>query len=267
MRILFVYLLGIAFLTAPALQAKAESNLELTLNSEIEWSPLNPARGDKSPQAGQLWGDRTQEGPSGFLVKFVDGFSSPPHIHNVTYKGVVINGLVHNDAPEAANMWMPAGSFWTQPAGEAHITSAKGDINIAYIEIEDGPYLVQHAHEQFDNGERPINVDKSNLVWLSSSDTKWVEDNRAKITHLWGNLKDGQLSGSFIKLPKGFSGSVQNDGTDFRAVVISGQVQHESSSLTAGSYFGANEAKTHTISTNEETVIYVRTNGKYNVSN
>ena len=60
----------------------------------------------------------------------MDGFSSPPHIHNVTYRAMVIKGLVHNDDPEAENMWMPPGSFWTQPAGEAHITSAKGEENI-----------------------------------------------------------------------------------------------------------------------------------------
>ncbi|MEM9420868.1 MAG: DUF4437 domain-containing protein, partial [Planctomycetota bacterium] len=85
--------------------------------SEVPWTALNPARGDKSPQAGTIWGDRGAEVPTGFLVKFVDGFSSPPHIHNVTYRGVVIEGLVHNDDPDAANMWMPPGSYWTQPAG------------------------------------------------------------------------------------------------------------------------------------------------------
>ena len=43
----------------------------------------------------------------------------------------------------AKEMWMPAGSFWTQPRGESHITAASGDSNVAYIEIEDGPYLVR----------------------------------------------------------------------------------------------------------------------------
>lgn len=114
---------------------------ELLLFSDIEWSPLNPARGDNSPLAGNIWGDRTKEGATGFLVQFKKGFSSPPHIHNVTYRGIVLSGEVHNDDPEAANMWMPAGSYWTQPAGEAHITSAAGDFNMAYIEIQNGPYL------------------------------------------------------------------------------------------------------------------------------
>lgn len=87
---------------------------EVLLQSDVQWTPLNPARGDQSPQAGTLWGDRTNSGASGFLVQFVDGFSSPPHIHNVTYRGVVISGLIHNDDPKAEKMWMPEGSFWTQ---------------------------------------------------------------------------------------------------------------------------------------------------------
>ncbi|MFC4992892.1 DUF4437 domain-containing protein [Rubritalea tangerina] len=93
--------------------------------AQVSWGALNPARGDKGPRAGALWNDRTTKKPSGFLVRFSDGFSSPPHIHNVTYRGVVISGQIHNDDPEATEMWMPPGSFWTQPAGEVHVTSGK----------------------------------------------------------------------------------------------------------------------------------------------
>ena len=89
-------------------------------------------------------GGRTGESPTGFLVKFVDGFSSPPHIHNVTRRAAVLDGLVHNDDPDAAPMWMPVGSFLTQPAGEVHITSAKGDVNIALVEIDTSPYRLCH---------------------------------------------------------------------------------------------------------------------------
>ena len=30
---------------------------------EVDWGALNPARGDASPRAGNLWGDRTKNGP------------------------------------------------------------------------------------------------------------------------------------------------------------------------------------------------------------
>jgi len=140
--------------------------LKIHTHSSADWEKLNPARGKKSPKALTLWGDRKGNVATGFMVQFVDGFSSPPHIHNVSYKGIVIEGLVHNDDPKAGNMWMPAGSFWTQPKGETHITSAKGKKSIAFIEIESGPYLVQPINKSFDSGERPINVVPSNFVWI-----------------------------------------------------------------------------------------------------
>ncbi|MEO1279451.1 MAG: DUF4437 domain-containing protein, partial [Planctomycetota bacterium] len=66
--------------------------VEVVLASEANWGALNPARGDAGPRAADLWGDRTLAGATGFLVKFAEGFSSPPHIHNVTYRGLVIEG-------------------------------------------------------------------------------------------------------------------------------------------------------------------------------
>ena len=149
---------------------------DLVLASEVTWEQLNPARGDKSPKAGTLWGDRNGTGPTGFLVQFADGFSSPPHIHNVSYRGMVISGLIHNDDPGAADMWLPTGSFWTQPKGEVHITAAKGTTNVAYIEIEKGPYLVLPPEEAFDSGERPINVDASNIVSAARSQPRSSPD-------------------------------------------------------------------------------------------
>ncbi|WP_081485539.1 DUF4437 domain-containing protein [Bernardetia litoralis] len=140
---------------------------KVVLSSEIVFEKLNPARGDQSPQAGTIWGDRNGTEATGFLAKFADGFSSPPHIHNITYRAVVIKGLIHNDDPNAEKMWMPMGSFWTQPTGEAHITAAKGKENIALVEIDNGPYLVKPTDEAVDNGERPINIDASNIIWLN----------------------------------------------------------------------------------------------------
>lgn len=141
---------------------------KVLLSSEIKWEKLNPARGDQSPQAGTIWGDREEEVATGFLAKFVDGFSSPSHIHNANYRAVVTKGSIHNDDPEAGKMWMKPGSFWTQPQGEMHITSAKGEENIALVEIDKGPYLVKLIEEAFDNGERPIKIDASNVDWLNS---------------------------------------------------------------------------------------------------
>lgn len=244
--------------------AQNSPNKELLLFSDIEWSPLNPARGDNSPLAGNIWGDRTTEGATGFLVQFKKGFSSPPHIHNVTYRGIVLSGEVHNDDPEAANMWMPAGSYWTQPAGEAHITSAAGDFNMAYIEIQNGPYLVKPTDQAFDNGERPINMEASNVPWMRGDEIKWVKNEEVSIARLW-NDPSGELVTSLIKLPAGFTGFIDSQAEDFKAIVIKGTLSYEGKQLQPGSYIGSTGIATHTISnrTDQPIFIYVRAIGAY----
>ncbi|GJM26870.1 MAG: hypothetical protein DHS20C16_32850 [Phycisphaerae bacterium] len=246
---------------------------ETVLASEVEWAPLNPARGDKGPKAGALWGDQTGSGASGFLVKFVDGFSSPPHIHNITYRGMVISGLIHNDDPGAEPMWMPTGSFWTQPAGEPHITAAKGSRCVAYIEIENGPYLVLPTQEAFDNGERPINVDSSNIVWVDQPGVA-ASASGPKIAFLWGNPQGNHLSGSLVKLPAEFVGTIRGIGSAFRAVIIRGEIEHQTSGefdarlLEPGSCFGSQSESVHQVSCEAESecIIYMRTKGKFEVT-
>ena len=251
---------------------------KIVLASEVDWEQLNPKRGDQSPQAATLWGDRNGTEATGFLVKFVDGFSSPPHIHNVSYRGVVIAGGIHNDDPEAKPMWMPAGSYWTQPAGEVHITSSRG-VGVAFIEIDKGPYLVLPTEEANDNGERPVNVDPSNIVWQDASNTSWVgkpaktNNKGPAIAFLWGIPKDGQFNGTLIKLPAGFRGEILSQADSFQAVVIEGQPQLQRSgggeikSLTPGSYIASRGAAANRISCNADDgcVIYVRSKGKYKV--
>lgn len=243
----------------------------VVLSSEIIWEKLNPARGDKSPQAGTIWGDRKGTVATGFLAKFIDGFSSPPHIHNVTYRAVVIKGLVHNDDPNAENMWMPPGSFWTQPAGEPHITSAKGEENIAYVEIDNGPYLVKPINEAFDNGERPINMDAANVIWLSGNKTNWIaSESKAAISFLW---ESNNHKGMFIKLPKAFNGKIESDGKELHAVVITGELNYkipqsqEIKVLDPGSYFSSTDRAFHEIynAKEDDIILYVRTNGSIKI--
>lgn len=249
---------------------------EVVLLSEVAWEALNPARGDQSPRAGTLWGDRNGSGPTGFLVEFVDGFSSPPHIHNVSYRGVVIHGRIHNDDPGAVPMWMPPGSFWTQPKGEPHITAATGSRNLVYVEIEDGPYLVRPPDEAFDAGERPINVDASNLVWVDASilgspgtPTSSVEP---EVAFLWGDPLDDHPSGTMLRLPVGFSGALRSQGSTLRVVVVEGQPRHRVPGadgdviLEPGSGFRSTGEAAHVISSEgEDCILYVRAGGRYEV--
>ncbi|MEM9478038.1 MAG: DUF4437 domain-containing protein [Verrucomicrobiota bacterium] len=249
--------------------------------SDVPWGALNPARGDKGPRACALWNDRAAKDASGFLVRFADGFSSPPHIHNVTYRGVVISGLIHNDDPEAAEMWMPAGSFWTQPAGEVHITSAKGQDAMAYIEIDSGPYLVHPKEDAFDNGERPVSVVPSNLVWLSRSQTGWIADGgedqggtSPEIAFLWGTPDSGSKSGSFLRLPEEYKGELKSNSGSLRVIVVKGQVNYseptsdDSETLVPGEYFTVPEKKGIRIISGAKgpSVAYIQAAGSYLVT-
>lgn len=274
-------LLAIAFVLALVVFAAAalmfpepepSGSVRVVPAAEIEWGHLNPLRGDKSPRAGTLWGDRGAPVPCGFLVKFVDGFSSPPHIHPVTYRGVVISGVVHNDDPEADERWLPPGSFWTQPAGEVHITAAKGSHNVAYIEIEKGPYLVHPAKDAFEPPEAPIWMEPESMDWVDAPDASAAAGG-PKLAVLAGNPNDPQLRRTLVKLPAGFEGSVRSNGSDLHAVVIQGRPQHEvqaksdARTLEPGSYFGSKGNVAHQVScgADEGCLVYVRTKGALHV--
>lgn len=254
---------------------------------ELDFQPLNPARGDASPQAGVLWGDITEDVPSGVLLKFADGFSSPPHIHNITYRAVVISGHLHNDDPEAAKFWMGPGSYWSQPAGESHITAARaGSGATAFLEILSGPYRVQPVSQAFDNGERPINQEAKNRVWLDGSVTRWIDaagvdqpsgarpgDQSAQFAPLWGDLFAGKPSGTLLRLTPGYRGWLTGDGSGLRSVVIQGEVTHDvkalssPQALTPGSLFASTGPAVHHVQCgDDQCLIYVRSNGSYKLS-
>ncbi|WP_323744745.1 DUF4437 domain-containing protein [Pseudoalteromonas sp. PPB1] len=228
-------------------QDTSSGSNEVTIISteQIEWGHLNPARGDKSPRAANLWGDRTKPGATGMLVRFEPGFSSPPHIHNVSYRGIVIEGLLHNDDPQAKAMWMPPGSYWTQPAGEDHITSANAPGNMIYLEIDEGPYLVKPSAEQFDNGERPVNLHYANLTWLDQHTSTQLKGADIQLANLW---QQDQLTGVLVKLPAKSKVTLSSTGTEFKAVVIQGAITvlrantQKSPELRAGSYLAAQGA-------------------------
>lgn len=261
------------FATLCAAQVFADSApiSSVTTADEVEWGYLNPLRGDKSPGAADLWGDRTKNTATGMLVRFKKGFSSPPHIHNISYRGVVIAGKMHNDDPSAEFMWLPTGSFWTQPAGENHITAANGETNLIYLEIDSGPYLVKPSAQHFDNGEHPINQHIDNMVWEKPNDSTWLNKGGAQLTHLWGNNIGEDTAGTLVKIPAGYSGELQGGAGTLRFVVISGSVQYssketpEAKTLKPASYVASNAPFVHNITADADTLIYVRADRKFKV--
>lgn len=257
--------LGLIALSLVSSSFSLHAATKIVTADEVNWGYLNPARGDKSPGAADLWGDRTKNTATGMLVRFKEGFSSPPHIHNITYRGIVINGEMHNDDPDAKAMWMPVNSYWTQPAGEVHITAANQKANMIYLEIDEGPYLVKPSSEHFDNGERPVNLHRDNLVWLHNTDLISVENEGVKAVYLWGDTQ--AKYGTMIKLPEGFEGVLESTGSEFRSVVIQGEVSLKAErdnvkSLLPGSYIESDAPSVHHIknSTGGDVTLYVRTN-------
>ena len=258
-----------------------DEDIEVIPASGVRWGALNPARGAHGPRAADLWGDRTGSDATGMLVRFADGFSSPPHIHNTTYRGVVLEGLIHNDDPDAEESWMPTGSYWTQPAGEVHITSAKGDGRLVFIEIQHGPYLVLPTDEATDNGERAVNIHASNMVWLDASSAARIVQSSTdrpaegpKVSYLWGDPHDQDPSAALVKLPGGFAGTLRGDGPSLRVVVVEGQVHFQRSgengvlALDPGSYIGSQSGASQRISlgTDSPCVLYVRAEGALEIS-
>lgn len=253
-----------------------QDGLRIVTADGVRFQALNPARGAASPRSGVLWGDIRQDVATGTLVTFIDGFQSPPHIHNITYRGVVIQGQVHNDDPDAAYMWMGPGSFWTQPAGETHITAASGGDTIIMLEIMSGPYLVRPSDEAFDNGERPVNITADNIIWLDVADVAWMRGSDAatsgvEVAFLWGQPEQETRNGTFLRLPAGFEGQVETPEAVFRAVTIQGSVDvagnRDADALTvaAGGYFETETAATPmiTCTSTDACLIYVSTAGQY----
>ncbi|MDK1287923.1 DUF4437 domain-containing protein [Pseudoalteromonas umbrosa] len=258
-------------IVALSLELSASARVsEVVTTEKLEWGYLNPLRGKLSPGAVNLWGDRTQNTATGMLVRFNKGFESPSHIHNILYRGVVIDGLLHNDDPSAEKMWMSKGSFWTQPAGESHITAANGNTNMIYLEIDSGPYLVKPSKQAFNSGEIPLNLHKNNIVWSDQKTIKHIKTTGVEHAFLWGSYS--ATRGVMIKLPAKFSGVISSKAKEFRAVLIAGRVAYQSNeqtkiTLSEGSYIGSTAEFEHVItnSSNEDAIFYIRANGQFEV--
>ncbi len=265
-----MFLKVLTAIVVSAVSTTVSSTERSVVSSEnVEWGYLNPLRGDKSPAAADLWGDRTKDVPTGMLVKFNKGFSSPPHIHNISYRGIVIEGLMHNDDPTAENMWLPTASYWTQPAGQNHITAANGESNMIYLEIDSGPYLVKPSKQKFDNGEYPVNLHSSNLVWLTQDQTSMLMGRNLAMSLLWKSSSQDTEQGYLLKLTDDSNVQITSNASEFRAVVIKGKIDYVSAEpkdtehLLPGSYFGSSGMSTHKITGLGDAIVYIRTNALF----
>jgi beta-alanine degradation protein BauB len=82
---------------------------------------LRGVNGSGTLQAAPAHGD-LQHGAHGTFIKMPAGFVSDVHIHTGEYWAVVIAGVGANGVPGSMDVPLPAGSYWSQKGGEAHIT-------------------------------------------------------------------------------------------------------------------------------------------------
>ncbi len=243
----------------------------VVLVSDADWQQLNPKRGDQSPKAATLWGDRAGPGPSGFLLKPVDGFSSPPHVHTAPYLGVVISGAIHNAEPSAEVLFLPPGSFWTQPEGAVHITACSRDC-LAYIEFEGG-YDVLPVEGATGDPATAVALQPASIPWEDRTGPP-ASANGPQVAELWGDPQAGQPSGSLVRIPAGKTGTIRTDTWMFHAVAIDGRAKYreegknQAAPLDPGAYFLARAGSDHQISCGEEAdcTLYVRSRGRIQVS-
>ncbi|OED37883.1 hypothetical protein AB834_01215 [PVC group bacterium (ex Bugula neritina AB1)] len=274
--VLFCSLLTI--FSSSNLQSKPleKENIHIIKSSDLEWEPLVPALGTEGPLYAPLWGNIHKKGASGFLAKMPDGYVSSPHVHNITYRGVTISGLVHNDDPGAEKAWLSPGSIWMQPAGEVHVTAAKGKCNIAYLEMNEGPYLFDPPSDAFTPPFSALNIDSSHLIWLNQKHSTWLPSRKSKrvknlaIAFLWGKVSRKHWNSTLLRLPPDFYGKITNRKGDLKIVVIKGEVtlgKTKNEDLPSGSYFHLEPSQSSFISneTDENVLLYIKSKGKYKV--
>jgi quercetin dioxygenase-like cupin family protein len=91
---------------------------------ELVW-----AKGPTGNLRSVIAGNETKQGMYVFRGKFPAGFRNKPHYHPDDRIGMVISGTLHvgygEIFDESKMKALPAGSIWTEPAGQPHFVWAK----------------------------------------------------------------------------------------------------------------------------------------------
>ena len=112
-----------AALSVASISMAAESGQSTnTPVTQLHYGPTGVSDGVHGElNAAPAYGD-LGHGPHGTFVKMPAGFVSKVHTHTEDYWGVVISGVAANGKPGSADVQLPAGSYWFQKGGEAHVT-------------------------------------------------------------------------------------------------------------------------------------------------
>ena len=89
--------------------------------------------------AGPVYGNLSK-GPHGTFIRMPAGFVSHTHTHTGDYWGIVISGVGANGLPGSADVQLPAGSYWYQKGGEAHVTKCLSGSECLFFISQDTPF-------------------------------------------------------------------------------------------------------------------------------
>lgn len=126
-----------SILALAASDPKPSVNLPAT---QIQFGPTGVKDGKTGELlAGPVYGS-LGKGPHGTFIRMPAGFVSPVHNHTGAYWGIVISGVAANGVPGAANVQLPAGSYWYQKGGEAHVTKCLSGHECLFFISQDTPF-------------------------------------------------------------------------------------------------------------------------------
>ena len=110
--------------------------------SQVHWSAgTGPLKG---AQVANLFGDPSKPGAFVTRIRMPDGLKLAPHSHPVLENVTVLQGTLMIGVGDEMNMAkmisLPAGSFFSVPAGVHHYAMAKGDTIIQLNDV--GPWAM-----------------------------------------------------------------------------------------------------------------------------
>ncbi len=129
-----------------------------------------------------------------------------------------------------------------------HVTDSKSN-SLAYVEVE-GLFDVLPEEKSKTNNMNEIVIPASSISWTDLPGMS-TSNNGAKAAVLWGDPDDDQISGTLVKLPSGFAGTMRSHDKTFHAVVIQGKLLHQVlgksdlKTLEPGSYYSSNGKALH----------------------
>ena len=108
--------------------------------TELKYGPTGLTDGVHGElQAAAAYGDLAN-GAHGTFLRMPAGYVSPTHRHTEDYWAVVVSGVMVNKKPEGPDVALPAGSYYFQKGGEAHVTKCISPNECLFFVSQNGKF-------------------------------------------------------------------------------------------------------------------------------